>query len=117
MAGETLFISLFFYLAYICKKKLRRLFLSNDKIHIENLKLGSITNFKSRDNDFSLDISFSAIVYTKSDKNTVDWSRRSLPVSYFPIREIGEEIVNNQCFKQRWFFIYESKKIKGVYIR
>ncbi|CEF52373.1 hypothetical protein [Lactococcus garvieae] len=103
-------------------KKQKKLFMNNEKVSIDNIKLQDITNFKFSKQGVTVDIIFSALTHTKHDKNTVHWRIRKNYSVYFPNKEFGEETVYEQYFKQRWFFIYESKilkinKIKGIYIK
>lgn len=104
------------------KKSKNKLFLNNDKIHIENIELQKITNLKFYKKDFSADILFTAVTHTEHDKNTVYWRTRHNYTVFFPNKKIGENTVYKQYFKQRWFFTYESKKlkvkkIKGIYLK
>ncbi len=103
-------------------KKRKKLFLNNDKIHIENIELQKITNLKFTKKGFSVEIRFSAITHTKHDESTVYWRIRHNYAVFFSNRKIGEDTTYKQCFKQRWFFTYESKilkvkKIKGIYLK
>lgn len=109
-----------FYNEY--QKKPKKLFLNNDKIYIENIKVQDIANFKSNNDEVSVDIFFTATTYTVHDKNTVHWRVRNLATLLFPNKETGESTLYKQSFKQKWFFVYESqrlrvKKIKGVYLK
>lgn len=104
------------------KKSKNKLFLNNDKIHIENTELQKIKNFKIAKKGFSVDILFTAVTHTEHDKNTVYWRARHNYVVLFPNKKIGKVTTYKQCFKQRWFFTYESKilkakKIKGIYLK
>lgn len=105
------------------QKNSKNLFLNNSKIHVENVKLKNITNLKvNNNNTFSVDILFSAITHTKHDKNTLHWQNRCLMTTFSSNKEIGKESILHQYFKQKWFFINESKKlkvkrIKGIYLK
>lgn len=104
------------------KKSKNKLFSNNDKIHIENTELQKVTNFKIAKKGFSVDILFTAITHTEHDKNTVYWRTRHNYAVLFPNKKIGKDTTYKQCFKQRWFFQYESKilkvkKIKGIYLK
>ncbi len=104
------------------QKNSKNLFLNNSKIHVENVKLKNITNLKVNNNTFSVDILFSAITHTKHDKNTLHWQNRCLMTTFSSNKEIGKESILHQYFKQKWFFINESKKlkvkrIKGIYLK
>lgn len=103
------------------QKNPKNLFLNNSKIHIENVELKNIANLKINNSTFSVDILFSAITHTKHDKNTIHWQNRCLMTTFSPNKEIGRESILQQYFKQKWFFVYESKKIKvkkikGIYL-
>lgn len=104
------------------KKSKNKLFLNNDKIHIENIELQKITNYKITKKGFSVDVLFTAVTHTKYDKNTVYWRARHNYAVLFPNKKIGQDTTYKQCFKQKWFFIYETqilkvKKIKGIYLK
>ena len=104
------------------KKSSKKLFLNNDKIHIENIEVKDITNFKYNNKSIAVDISFTAITYTNHDKNTVHWRIRHLATLFSANKEIGKSSVYKQSFKQRWFFVYEAQslkvqKIKGIYLK
>lgn len=91
-------------------------------VNVENVKLKNITNLKVNNNTFSVDILFSAITHTKHDKNTLHWQNRCLMTTFSSNKEIGKESILHQYFKQKWFFINESKKlkvkrIKGIYLK
>ena len=103
------------------QKNPKNLFLNNSKIHVKNVELKNITNLKINNNTFSVDILFSAITHTKHDKNTIHWQNQCLITTFSSNKEIGKESILHQYFKQKWFFIYESKKlkvqrIKGIYL-
>lgn len=116
---QNLLFTSSFFKTYQKKKKL---FVSSEKIFIEDIKLQDITNFKLYSKGVTVDIIFSVLTHTKHDKNTVRWRTRKNYSVYFPNKEFGEESVYKQCIKQRWFFVYESNslkvsKIKGIYLK
>jgi len=103
-------------------QKTKKLFVSNEKVFIEDIKLEDITNFKLYSQRVTVDIIFSVLTHTKHDKNTVHWRIRKNYSVFFPNKEFGEESVHKQYIKQRWFFLYESNilkvnKIKGIYLK
>lgn len=114
-------------LSSICTSKFytktqNKLFLNTNKVTIDIPILKSITNYKKRRKNFSVDILFTATTYTKNDKNTVHWHLRYLAANFNPLHVIGEDSTHTIIFKQRWFFenINQNLKvenIKGIYLK
>lgn len=82
-------------------RRQKKLFVSNEKVFIEDIKLEDITNFKLYSQRVTVDIIFSVLTHTKHDKNTVHWRIRKNYSVFFPNKEFGEESVHKQYIKQR----------------
>lgn len=114
-------------LSSICTSKFstktqNKLFLNTNKVAIDIPILKSITNYKKRRKNFSVDILFSATTYTKNDKNTVHWHLKYLAANFNPNHVIGEDSTHTIIFKQRWFFVdtdqtLKVENIKGIYLK
>lgn len=99
-----------------------KLFLNTNKVAIDIPILKSITNYKKRRKNFSVDILFTAMTYTKNDKNTVHWYLRYIVANFNPHHVIGEDSTHTIIFKQRWFFAdidqtLKVKNIKGIFLK